>query len=253
MFILYVDESGDTGLSGSPTRYFALSGLVVHELSWRLLLDDLIALRRNLRTTFGLKLREEIHAQNFLHSPGPVVRIAKSRRLQILREVLDAQASLTNINIISVICDKNGKPPTYDVFEHTWRAMIQRFHNTIGHRNFPGPANPQDFGVIITDQTSEIRLRLLTRRLATHNPIPNMGRSGYRNIPIPTILEDAVHRDSLHSYFVQCADVNSYFLVQRVSQCSYVRKKGARNFFARLRPVLCLPASTTDPLGIVRL
>ena len=29
---MYVDESGDVGLVGSPTRYFVLVGLVVHEL-----------------------------------------------------------------------------------------------------------------------------------------------------------------------------------------------------------------------------
>ena len=33
MFLMYVDESGDAGLVGSPTRYFVLTGLVVHELS----------------------------------------------------------------------------------------------------------------------------------------------------------------------------------------------------------------------------
>jgi len=34
---MYVDESGDSGLpsDGSPTRYFCLSGLVVHELRWQ--------------------------------------------------------------------------------------------------------------------------------------------------------------------------------------------------------------------------
>jgi hypothetical protein len=30
MYFMYVDESGDPGLVGSPTRYFTLSGLVIH-------------------------------------------------------------------------------------------------------------------------------------------------------------------------------------------------------------------------------
>ena len=34
MYLLYVDESGDIGLDNSPTNYFCLSGLVVHELRW---------------------------------------------------------------------------------------------------------------------------------------------------------------------------------------------------------------------------
>lgn len=31
MYFMYVDESGDPGMLVSPTRYFVLSGLVVHE------------------------------------------------------------------------------------------------------------------------------------------------------------------------------------------------------------------------------
>ncbi|SDF02686.1 DUF3800 domain-containing protein [Sporolituus thermophilus] len=33
MYFLYVDESGDTGIVDSPTRYYVLAGLVVHELA----------------------------------------------------------------------------------------------------------------------------------------------------------------------------------------------------------------------------
>lgn len=67
------------------------------------------------------------------------------------------------------------------------------------------------------------------------------------------MIEDPVHRDSLHSYFIQLADVNSYSLLQREQPNRYFRKKGARNYFHRLDPVLCKVASRTDPHGIVRL
>lgn len=48
---------------------------------------------------------------------------------------------------------------------------------------------------------------------------------GVRPIPITTLVEDAVHRNSLHSYFIQLADVNAYFLYQRFQPCGYVRRK----------------------------
>ena len=75
MYLMYVDESGDIGLSGSPTRYFVLTGLVLHELRWRQTLDELIGFRRELKADFGLKLREEIHA-----SPSKFSRSEKPRR-----------------------------------------------------------------------------------------------------------------------------------------------------------------------------
>jgi hypothetical protein len=174
-------------------------------------------------------------------------------RLRILREVIEFEATLPDVNVINILVDKRGKPPNYDVFNQAWMALLQRFENTISHRNFPGPQNPQDKGIVIADRTDEAKLRRLARRLRKYNPVPSIGGFGYRQLPIRAVIEDPVHRDSLHSYFVQLADVNSYFLKQREQPCSYVRRKGARNYFTRLEPILCKVASRTDPLGIVRL
>ena len=253
MYLLYVDESGDVGLSGSPSRYFALSGLVVHELRWHETLDAIIDFRRLLRAKYGLKLREEIHAGHMIRKPGELARIPKSMRLRILRDVLDFEAALPDVSVICVVVDKQGKPADYDVFEQGWKVMIQRFENTLSRRNFPGPQNPQDLGLLIVDQTEEPKLRNLTRRMRVYNPIPNMDGIGYRQLPIRTLVEDAVHRNSLHSYFIQLADVNAYFLYQKLQPAGYIRKKGARNYLDRLNPVLCTVASAADPQGIVRL
>lgn len=253
MYLLYVDESGDIGMEGSPTRYFVLSGFVVHELRWHQTLDAVIGFRKRLRAQYGLKLREEIHAGNLLHKPKRLARIPKHLRLLLLRDVLDFEASLPDINILNVMVDKRGKTTSYDVFENAWRALIQRFHNTISHRNFPGPQNPDDFGLLVVDRTDEPKLRSLARRLRRFNPIPSTSGAGYQQVPITTLVEDAVHRDSHHSYFIQLADVNSYFLTQKIAPCGYIRRKGARNFFDRLDPVLCKFASRTNALGIVQL
>ena len=44
MYLMYVDESGDTGLVNSPTAYFVLSGIIVHESNWRQFLNHLVLL-----------------------------------------------------------------------------------------------------------------------------------------------------------------------------------------------------------------
>jgi predicted RNase H-like HicB family nuclease len=49
-----------------------------------------------------------------------------------------------------------------DVFENAWTCLIQRFHNTLSHRNFPGPQNPIDFGLLVSDRTDEPKLRTFT-------------------------------------------------------------------------------------------
>lgn len=254
MYLFYVDESGDIGLSvRSPTRYFVLSGLVVHEIKWLEVAAAIMEFRKYLRQRYGLKLREEIHAGHFLSKPGPVARIAKSLRLHMLRDVLDFQAGLGDISIVNLVVDKQGKGPSYDVFEMAWKCIVQRFHDTIRHQNFPGPKNPQDYGLLIVDRTDEVKLRSLTRRMRVYNPIPNRGGGGYRQVLLTTLVEDAVHRDSNHSLLLQLADVNAFFLYQKLMPMAYVRKKGARNWFDRLDPVLCKVASKSDPQGVVRL
>jgi len=170
----------------------------------------------------------------------------------MLRDTIDFQAGLPDLSIVNLVVDKAVKSIGFDVFEMAWKCLIQRFHDTISYRNFPGPRNAQDYGMLVVDRTDEVKLRGMTRRMRRYNPVPNHGRDGFRHIPITTIVEDAVHRDSRHSYFIQLADVNAYFLSQKLSPSGYVHRKGGRNYFDRLDPVLCKVASSTDPQGVVR-
>lgn len=251
MYFLYVDESGDIGLNNSPTRYFVLSGLVVHEIKWHDTLEAIIDFRKYLKNAYGLKLREEIHSTDFIHSPGDLSRIHKSIRLKILREVIDFQTKLPHISILNIVVDKQGKTSDSDIFNIAWMTLIQRFHNTIDYKNFPGPQNPQDYGILITDQTDEPKLRLLARKMRRYNYVPSKFDSEAREIPVTTIVEDPIHRNSMHSYLIQLTDVNAFFLYQKHLACKYVKRKGGKNYFHRLDPVLCKVASRNDPWGII--
>ena len=106
MFLMYVDESGDSGLINSPTRYFVLSGLVMHELRWQASLSQIVDFRRRMREVHGLKLGEEIHAAHMIgRGSGPLARIQKHNRLAILRNFLDEISRLPDANILSGVPD----------------------------------------------------------------------------------------------------------------------------------------------------
>jgi hypothetical protein len=124
MFRMFVDESGNTGLVDSPTRYFILTGLVVHELRWQTYLEQIIAFRRRMRQQFGLRLREELHAATLITRPGSLVRIKRHNRLTVMRNFADELASMPDLNIINVLVDKQGKPTDYDVFDNAWKTLI---------------------------------------------------------------------------------------------------------------------------------
>ena len=256
MFLMYVDESGDCGMVGTPTQYFILSGIVVHELRWRTSLERLIDFRRRMRTAYGLKLREEIHAVRFINRrPGELDRIPKHKRLSIIRSFVNELSQIDDISIINVVVDKQAHPPTYDVFKCAWQALIQRFENTIRYRNFPGPANADERGILLPDRTDDKKLTQLLRRMRRYNPVPHQVQigSGYRDLALQMVIEDPNFRLSQHSFFIQAADVVAYCLLQQLRPNSYMSRNSGTGIFRLLEPRLCRVASTSDPQGIVRL
>jgi hypothetical protein len=250
MYLMYVDESGDSGLVGSPTSHFGLSGLVVHESDWRATINQLIAFRKTLRASYGLPVRTEIHASEYLRSP-PVPGMPRHIRLAILRNLIDEVAKIPGASVTNVIVNKIGKPAGYDVFESAWKALFQRFENTLIWGNFPG-RHRNDYGLVLTDATDGNKLQRLVRKMAVYNPIPNQAWAGpgTRNLPILRVIEDPHPKDSKDSLFIQACDTTAYFLHQAFAPNSFVRKIGAQNYLARLRPVLNLRASR-HALGVV--
>jgi len=255
MYLMYVDESGDPGLKNSPTRYFVLVGLVIHELRWQQMRDELVEFRRALKKDTGLRLRDEVHSARLLSRPSKDLRkVPKQKRLEILRRHADAIAKIQDVSLICVVVDKQGKPENYGVFEAAWRSLIQRFENTLSYRNFPGPKNPDERGMLLPDHTADKKLNELLRKMRVHNPVPNHPSfgEGYRNLVVRSVIEDASFRNSGNSYFVQCADVVACLLYQSIAPSVYMREKAGQNYFKRLDAILCKQV-TKQAGGIVRI
>src|SRR6478735_443385 len=113
MCLMYVDESGDTGMVRSPTTHFVLSSIVVHETRWREFINAISAFRRLTRTRFGLPIRSEIHAAEYLRHP-PHPGISRIDRLRILIGFIETISRLDYISITNVVVNKTKRPPEYD-------------------------------------------------------------------------------------------------------------------------------------------
>jgi len=250
LYIMYVDESGDTGLNKSPTDFFTLTGIVVHESRWRDFLDAQVNFRKTMRAVYGLPMRAEIHSSDYIRSP-PIPGMQKHVRLAILRNMIDELAKLNYISITGVVIDKRNKQAGYDVFDFAWKALFQRFENTMKNGNLPG-GHRTDKGILIVDNTDGQKLQKLVRRMAAINYIPSFLNPGTTyNSPIIRIVEDPTNKDSKDSYFIQSCDACAFFLHQKFKPNSYVKKKSAQNYYNKLQPVLNAFASRSGPLGIV--
>lgn len=239
MFLMYVDESGDVGKVNSPTQHFILSSITLNANDWLKFLNDLIDFRRSLKISHGLKMRTEIHAKEFFKGSPNCTYIKKHLRIDILKKCIDWLASRQDINIITVRCDKSlngGK----DIFDYTWKCLIQRFENTLRGNNFSIRWKHQ-IGMIISDNTDGGKLKKLLRSMRRVNFVPNIISAyggGSRNILLKVVIEDPVMRDSDASYVHQMADVIAYFAKQYYQPNKYMRKKGGRNTYNNLNPVI---------------
>ena len=128
MKFLYVDESGDPGLSpNSPSPYFFLAGLVVDTQYWYQLTNDLLAFRQSLARRYALPVSEEIHASVFLSNRTPIAaRISANNRLRILLECLEWCAAQPYLRLLTVGLDKRLRPGG-SAFAEVWAALYQLF------------------------------------------------------------------------------------------------------------------------------
>lgn len=258
MYLIYINESGDCGLprDGSPTSHFILSGLVVHELRWSETLERLIQFRRMLSKTHRVGMAEELHAAALITRGKSKLgkgleKLPKHQRLAVLRMFVNEIAQLPDVSIINVVVDKRARSTKEEVFEIAWKAILQRFENTLRYRNFPGPANPDERGVVFADNTDGEKLRKFLRTMRRFNPVPSRHSFGSRNIPVEAIIEDPNLKDSRLSYFIQVVDCVAYVLKQFIQPNAYMKAKGGHAYFHRLQPVLCTVASSRDPMGVV--
>ncbi len=233
MFLVYCDESGDVGTLNSPSKYFVLSGIIIHELKWKQMLDEMIQFRRDLKSKYGLLLKEEIHASVFINGT-PKLRHGAHRndRLRILIDCLHFINSRDYISIVTVRCDKSKRKDKDEVFYRTWNFFVQRIENTVMHKNFDSP-NSIDTAILVPDQGNTATIRGIVRKMRKYNPINHKSSygPGARMIEVKHVIKDPVFRDSKDSFFHQMVDVVAYFARQTYEPNNFIKRKGAKKYY----------------------
>ncbi len=223
MFLMYVDESGDVGTQNSPTRYFILSALIVHESQWRTLSLDLMEFRKLLKKSKSIPFTTEIHATDFLKGHSR----PKHQGLDILKKCIKWLTIRKEISIISVAIDKNGH--TENVFELAWGKLLEKLNDILKAEKFPidenGAVGAKECGLVIPDKTGE-KLSKLLRNMQQNAGAPFM------------IIEDPFFKDSKRSLLNQMVDVVAYFARQLFEPNPYLKNQGGWDFYKNLLPVI---------------
>lgn len=259
MYLMYVDECGDKGMSAGSSNHFILSALVVHESGWTTFLTNACEAKKAAFERHGIDPSLEIHAKDMLGRSSKEYRdVGKVDRLMALREILKFESTQSGlVRSINVVVDKSGKPFGTDVFAMAWDALINRFENTITHANFPivcpgsTPGYPEH-GMLIVDETDYVPLKNTIRRMRHGNRINGRYGKVWEN-NLRWVIEDAMHKRSNDSVPIQLCDLNAYFVKQMIDPNSTVAKHRARGYARMLEPIMLKQASPKNELGIVML
>ncbi len=275
--IFYVDESFDE-------KKYCLSAIGIRHSEWRECFNRVRQHRSLLKQDFGMFLRKEIHAHEFVSGRGRISeqQVGKWQRSRIFERLLSSVAELPNVMVINVCLDTTGRrDPQMDA----WDRLINRIERTMleyEKKELPlrrklianvGADYPKDHltelerrlnsyrprALIIADEGRESEITKALRKMNVFNPIPSQygewaPGTATRNIPVERMIEDPTFKKSHQSFFLQLADCVAFALLKReVLPTPNIKKYGIHKMFDKCLSGVCYrAASPRDPLGIVR-
>lgn len=276
MRLFYVDESYDQ-------RKFCLSAIGIRHSDWRECFNRVRQHRQLLKQDFGIYLRKEIHAHEFVSGRGRISDkvVGKHERSRIFHQLLSTVSALPKVMIINVCLDVSGRTdPQLDA----WNRLLNRIERTIVENENRElrirkdliskiRQNDEDViyalnekindysprAIIFADEGREQDITKAMRKMSVFNPVPSQfghwsGGRATQNIPVQKIIEDPVFKKSHQSFFIQLADCVAYSLLKReVEPTPNIKKYGINKMFEECLAGACFrKASPKDPLGIVR-
>ena len=259
MKIAYIDESGDDGFPAFSSEYFVLSSLYLNHLNWQSTYSSLHSFRQQLKTSFGIPLKTEMHTRYFLLNKNPYnsYAISDNDRIQIIDNYCDLISGL-DIKIINIVIVKPRiQKQDYQVLDMALSFLIQRIENDLRP-----DLHPEEKFLIITDPGRLGKMRKTTRRMQKFNFIPSkFSHMNYRK-EICSLIEDPLPKDSKESYFIQLVDLISYIIYlnaivetgigkfpNRLSRL--ITSQKVSEWILKLKPRLNTFASNRNPYGIV--
>jgi hypothetical protein len=205
VYLAYVDESGDAGANGSGT--YVLACVLVKADSWPRVFDDLLALRRQLKTIFGLPVRAEIKANDLIRNKGDVgkLKLNERSRRRIYQMMMRSQRNL-GTKTFAIVIDKAKlaqRAQPRDPREVAWEYLLQRLER-LSTKTGNTPI------VLIHDEGEAATIRRLMRKARRIGSAGSAFGTGSLSRPATYLIDDPSPRDSRQSYFIQLADLNAY-------------------------------------------
>jgi len=239
MWFAYIDESKE------PGKFYVYTALVTTGDRWATTFKKVKEFREGLRRDHGIFISYELHAWKFVPGRGrPAKRaIYKDERAEIFRKTLQFIAECGCFVVVSS-CSRTQ--------QFALERLVTRIHNTANNRG--------ENALLFFDEGDEIDITKRLRKMRVHNHIASKaeirqatGRKSH-NVPLTSILEDPIFKDSKSSYFIQLADFCAYALLRMEVPLASRSAYGIDKAYEILRPVTRSVTNPNDPrgMGIIR-
>ena len=241
VYLIYIDESQDM-----ERGVGVFSALAIPVINWHEAIEQVIALRRELKQTDEIYINKEFHASDFVGGRGKLtpdtVIVTKYRRAEIFKEVLRRVAALPGARLFNAEYDRA-------VEDRAFERLLSRISRTMEAW--------ESYAILICDEGKEAQYTKLRRKMGAYNPVPgiydtleNGGRT--KNITIDRIIEDPFFKDSNRSYFIQLVDFCAFALLRREYPIPARTRYGLHEAFDLLSGILVRAATRADQEGIIR-
>lgn len=214
MYILYVDESGDTGPRGS--QHLLLGATAIFEGRWSYIDADLQAL---IARYFPSPPRpSELHCTEIRGGRGAFAGLTRAQRTALLTDfcALATAQNPSDLRMFTVVVNKadwfaaNPARPHKEIYFDAFEQLVSRFDLFLKRRHAQGQPSK---GIVVIDYASTAMVAALRALLARYQAGGNQWSKLYN------VVETVMFLSSHESPGLQLADLAS-FAVWRLSEFS---------------------------------
>jgi hypothetical protein len=203
MYLIYIDESGNTGDRKDPQQPIHLiGGLLVHESKIRSIEDEVRRLTIHHLGVVAVQPGFELHGIDLFKGTGWFKGISPATRIQLIHEVLAALQE-RGAKVGWAAADKTK---LYSGWHPHRLAFILFMERVEGHLS-----GEDALGLIIADENKEIEQRLIDDLEVYKRTTTGFG---WRPIKLEHVVDSIHFVQSKNNRLIQCADMVAYFALR---------------------------------------
>lgn len=207
MYLIYLDESGNTGTRKDPDQpIHMIAGLVVHESKIRAIEDAVDAVVRRHFAVISTTPDFELHGADLYSGNGFFKGVPPSDRVAAIHEVFDVLNAL-EIKVIWAAVDKIKLYSSWHPHQLAFLFIVERIEDYLQKED--------SLGLLVADENKEVEQRLIENLQKYKRG--NTG-FGWRPTPIRQIVDSIHFVQSKNNHLIQCVDLIAYFALKRHRQ-----------------------------------